>query len=161
VVYSALLPGLGQIYNRKYWKLPLVYGGFMGFMYAVTWNHKNYQDYSRAYFDVVMDDPNNPDSWHDSWQSFVPAGRDVASYLTNTSFRSQLKNGRDYYRRYRDLSIILTVGWYLICMADSYVDAQLFDFDVSPDLSLHLEPVFIQGTNSRSRLYGISCSIKF
>jgi hypothetical protein len=162
VIYSAIFPGAGQIYNRKYWKLPLVYGGFMGFMYAVTWNNKNYQDYRQAYFDVMTDDPNgDPGSWHTSWQSFVPAGRDVASYLTDTNFQSRLKNGRDFYRRYRDLSIILTAAWYLICMADAYVDAQLFDFDISPDLSLHLEPVLTPGTSHTSRLYGISCSIKF
>ena len=45
--------GLGQIYNRKYWKLPLVYGAFMGCMYAITWNNKNYKDYSTAYFDIT------------------------------------------------------------------------------------------------------------
>lgn len=51
----ALVPGLGQIYNRKYWKLPLVYGAFMGCMYAITWNNKNYKDYSTAYFDIMAD----------------------------------------------------------------------------------------------------------
>ena len=51
----ALVPGLGQIYNKKYWKLPLVYGAFMGCMYAITWNNKNYKDYSGAYFDIMED----------------------------------------------------------------------------------------------------------
>ncbi|MDR1103321.1 MAG: DUF5683 domain-containing protein [Tannerella sp.] len=161
VIYSAIFPGLGQIYNRKYWKLPLVYGGYMGFIYAVTWNNKNYQDYSRAYFDLAGEDPNNPDSWHDSWLSFVPAGREPASYLTDANFKSRLKNGRDFYRRYRDLSIILTVGWYFICMADAYVDAQLFDFDITPDLSLRIEPVVSPATRYTASLYGVSCHINF
>jgi hypothetical protein len=161
VIYSAVFPGLGQIYNRKYWKLPLVYGGYMGFIYAVTWNNKNYRDYSQAYFDLSKDDPNNPDSWHESWVSFVPAGRDPASYLTDANFKSRLKNGRDFYRRYRDLSIILTIGWYFICMADAYVDAQLFDFDISPDLSLHIMPVVAPATHYTTSLYGLSCNIKF
>jgi hypothetical protein len=161
VIYSALFPGLGQIYNRKYWKLPLVYGGYMGFLYAVTWNNKNYQDYSQAYYDVSMDDPNDPDSWHDSWISFVPAGREPESYLADANFKSRLKNGRDYYRRYRDLSIILSIGWYFICMADVYVDAQLFDFDISPNLSLRIEPVATPATRYNAGLYGFNCSIKF
>jgi hypothetical protein len=161
VIYSAVFPGLGQIYNRKYWKLPLVYGGYMGFIYAVTWNNKNYRDYSQAYFDLSTDDPNNPDNWHESWISFVPAGRDPASYLTNASFKSRLKNGRDFYRRYRDLSIILTIGWYFICMADAYVDAQLFDFDISPDLSLRIAPVVAPATRYTASLYGLNCNIMF
>jgi hypothetical protein len=159
VIYSAVFPGLGQIYNRKYWKLPLVYGGFMGFIYAITWNNRNYQDYSDAYFDIISDPVDNPDAWHDSWQSFVPAGRDPADYIGDGNFKSRLKNGKDFYRRYRDLSIILTVGWYLICMADTYVDAQLFDFDISDNLSMQIEPV-IAPQRSYAMSYGLCCSIK-
>jgi hypothetical protein len=161
VIYSAVFPGLGQIYNRKYWKLPLVYGGYMGFIYAITWNNKNYRDYSQAYFDLSKDDPDNPDGWHESWLSFVPAGQDPASYLRDANFKSRLNNGRDFYRRYRDLSIILAIGWYFICMADAYVDAQLFDFDISPDLSLRIEPVVSPATRYTAFLYGLSCNIKF
>ena len=161
VICAAVCPGLGQIYNRKYWKLPLVYGGYMGFIYAVTWNNKNYQDYSRAYFDISKDNPSDPDSWHDSWINFVPAGREPSEYILDANFKSQLRNGKDFYRRYRDLSIILTVGWYLICMADAYVDAQLFDFDISSDLSLRIEPVISPATRHSDSLYGLSCNIKF
>ncbi len=161
VIYSAIFPGLGQIYNRKYWKLPLVYGGFMGFVYAVTWNNKNYRDYSEAYLHIVTDDPAKPDTWHSSWKNFVPAGRDPKDYISNANFKSNLKSGKDYYRRYRDLSIILTVAWYLLCIADSYVDAQLFDFDISSDLSLHLEPIIVPRTSYSPQLYGLNCSIKF
>ena len=70
-VLYAIVPGLGQIYNRKYWKLPIVYGGLMGCTYAITWNNKNYKDYSMAYKDIMYDaavNPNNPDKWSDSWQ---------------------------------------------------------------------------------------------
>lgn len=161
VIYSAIFPGLGQIYNRKYWKLPIVYGGFMGFVYAVTWNNKNYRDYSQAYLHVMTDDPQKPDTWHTSWQDFVPAGRDPADYINNANFKSNLKSGKDYYRRYRDLSIILTVAWYFLCVADSYVDAQLFDFDISKDLSMRLEPLVAPQTNHSPYLYGLNCSINF
>jgi len=163
ILYSAIFPGLGQIYNRKYWKLPIVYGGFMGFSYAIMWNSKNLQDYGTAYKDLTYDLVNNhddPDSWHQSWKNFVASGADPATRF-NDNFKNQLKRGRDAFRRNRDLSIILTVGFYLICMADTYVDAQLFDFDVSPDLSLHIEPVVNPGTRNSARLYGLNCSIKF
>ena len=161
VIYSAIFPGLGQIYNRKYWKLPIVYGGFMGFIYAVTWNNKNYRDYSDAYLHIMTDDVNSPSTWHQSWQNFVPRNRDPKDYITNTNFRNNLKSGKDYYRRYRDLSIILTVAWYFLCMADAYVDAQLFDFDISPDLSLHLAPSLAPRTNNSPELFGLTCSINF
>ncbi len=161
VIYSAIFPGLGQIYNRKYWKLPIVYGGFMGFIYAVTWNNKNYRDYSDAYLHIMTDDVNNPSSWHQSWQNFVPRNRDPKDYITNTNFRNNLKSAKDYYRRYRDLSIILTVAWYFLCMADAYVDAQLFDFDISNDLSLHLSPTLAPRNNQSPGLFGLTCSINF
>ena len=93
-------------------------------------------------------------------QNFVAAGADPSTRF-NENFKTQLKRGRDLYRRNRDLSIILTVGFYLICMADAYVDAQLFDFDISPDLSLRIEPTYNPSTSSSSRLLGFNCSIMF
>ena len=163
VLYSAIFPGLGQVYNRKYWKLPIVYGGFMGFAYAISWNNKNLLDVSQAYKDLTFDLLNyqeDPEKWHQSWQNFVAVGVDPSARY-NDNFRTQLKRWRDYYRRNRDLSIILTAGFYLICMADAYVDAQLFDFDISPDLSLHLEPFVSPRTTYSPRLYGFHCSITF
>lgn len=163
-VWMALVPGLGQIYNRKFWKLPIVYGGLMGCMYAVTWNNRNYQDYSTAYKDIMMDaeEPNRPvEEFHTSWQDFLGVGYDPKEWVTNTNFQTQLKNRKDYYRRYRDLSIIITVGVYALSIIDAYVDAQLFDFDISPDLSMHWEPSVTPQTAYSSRSYGLNCSIKF
>ena len=163
-VLMALVPGLGQIYNRKFWKLPIVYGGLMGCMYAVTWNNRNYQDYSTAYKDIMMDaeEPNRPvEEFHTSWQDFLGVGYDPKEWVSNTNFQTQLKNRKDYYRRYRDLSIIITVGVYALSIIDAYVDAQLFDFDISPDLSMHWEPTVTPQTTYSSRSYGVNCSIKF
>lgn len=163
-VLMALVPGLGQIYNRKFWKLPIVYGGLMGCMYAVTWNNRNYQDYSTAYKDIMMDaeEPNRPvEEFHTSWQDFLGVGYDPKEWVTNTNFQTQLKNRKDYYRRYRDLSIIITVGVYALSIIDAYVDAQLFDFDISPDLSMHWEPSVTPQTAYSSLSYGLNCSIKF
>lgn len=163
-VLMALVPGLGQIYNRKFWKLPIVYGGLMGCMYAVTWNNRNYQDYSTAYKDIMIDaeEPNRPvEEFHTSWQDFLGIGYDPKEWVTNTNFQTQLKNRKDYYRRYRDLSIIITVGVYALSIIDAYVDTQLFDFDISPDLSMHWEPSVTPQTAYSSRSYGLNCSIKF
>ena len=166
----ALVPGLGQIYNRKYWKLPLVYGAFMGCMYAITWNNKNYKDYSTAYFDIMADyqkvlvaekeGQKYEGPWQESWTIFVRNGEE-STYVSNSQFQENLKRRKDYFRRYRDLSIIITVGVYALSIVDAYVDAQLFDFDISPDLSLHLEPVVSPKTSVTPRTYGLNCSLKF
>ncbi len=164
---AALFPGFGQIYNRQYWKLPLVYAGVVGFMYAITWNNKNYQDYRQAYLDLSKDkqnDPNatNPDSWSQSWQDFVPYNYDPASYFLNSGFQDNLEYGNDFYRRNRDLSIILGVVFYLICVADAYVDAQMFDFDVSPDLSFKIAPeVYVPVTLYHSYSVGLNLRMTF
>lgn len=160
-VLLALVPGMGQIYNRKYWKLPIVYGAFMGCLYAVTWNNKSYQDYSEAYKDFMYDTANEvpQENWHQSWQDVT--NRDPETVFNDTNFADQLKRRKDYYRRYRDLSIIITVGVYALSIVDAYVDAQLFDFDITPDLSMRLEPVVTPKTSYSSSTYGLNCSLKF
>ena len=163
---ALIFPGFGQAYNRQYWKLPLVYGGLMGFMYAITWNNKTYQGYKEAYFDIVQDSKNdpkseNPEAWSQSWQDFLSRSTDPATRLHDRNFHDNLKRGKDYFRRYRDLSIILGVAFYFICVADAYVDAQMFDFDVSPDLSFHFTPIYIPETLTSSRCYGINECMTF
>lgn len=170
VIYSAILPGLGQIYNRAYWKLPIVYGGFMGCIYAITWNNKNYRDYSTAYSDLISDadkyrkDPTawGENKWSSSWVDLVKkSGLSPSDYIENTGRQDNIRRRKDYFRRYRDLSIIITAGVYALCMIDAYVDAQLFDFDISPDLSMRVEPVVTPKTSVSQRTYGLNCSIKF
>lgn len=164
LIYSALVPGLGQIYNRKYWKLPFVYGGLMGCLYAVTWNQGNYSDYSNAYWGTVQE---NPLEHKDLWQNFVTGSIDLnddeamLAKAGDKNFQDQLKRRKDYYRRFRDISIFIGVGVYVLGMLDAYVDAHLFDFDISPDLSMRVEPAITPGTNRSSQVYGINCSIKF
>ena len=164
---AAIFPGFGQFYNRQYWKLPIVYGGMMGCAYAITWNNRTYQDYHRAYFSIVKDlknDPGaqHPETWSDDWQVFVPSRGDPATYLLNSQFRENtLKRGNDIFRRYRDLSIIFTIAFWGICVADAFVDAQMFDFDVSPDLSFHFTPQYTPETFYHSRCYGINICMNF
>lgn len=162
VIYAAIFPGLGQIYNRAYWKLPLLYGGLMGTFYAVTWNNKMLQDYTQAHRDLLNDrkkHPNNPGEWKESWQYYATG--QVEDKFNSTQFSDFLKNSKDFYRRYRDLSIFFAIGVYALGIIDAYVDAELFNFDISPDLSMRVEPVVAPGTKISPRTYGLSCNLTF
>ncbi len=155
VILSAIFPGLGQIYNRKYWKLPIIYGGFAGVAYAISWNNKYYQDYYNGYFDIMDNDPNTT-----RWYKFVPYGSDPKS--SESLLKDRLKRGKDFYRRNRDLSIIIGVGLYALNIVDAYVDAQLFDFDISPDISMHVSPSVNYGGNPLvSNSYGLQLAFQF
>lgn len=156
LIFSAIFPGLGQIYNRKYWKLPILYGGFIGLSYAISWNNRYYQDYFQAYKDIMDEDPET-----NSWHNFLRYGQDPESVDT-TWLKDVLRRGKNYYRRYRDLSIIGTVALYGLSIMDAYVDAQLFEFDITPDLSLRVEPAVIQKNSYyAANAFGIHCSFNF
>ena len=165
-IASLIFPGLGQIYNRQYWKAPIVFGGIMGCAYAITWNNKTYQDYKNAYYDIIIDAKNDPDgerpeTWNQSWQVYIPSSVDPATQLHSSTFHNNLKRNKDYFRRYRDLSYIVGVAIYFIILADAYVDAQMFDFDVSPDLSFRVAPEFRPGTITGARTCGINICMTF
>ncbi len=155
---SLVLPGAGQIYNRKYWKLPIIYGGFIGCTYALLWNQQMYDDYSQAYLDIMDDDPNTA-----SYNNMLPMGYDIRG--REEQFKKIFKHKRDYYRKYRDMSIFAFFGVYLISVVDAYVDAQLSTFDISKDLSLSVEPASIELNNNlgsrKSRAIGVQCSLNF
>lgn len=169
-VLYAIVPGLGQIYNRKYWKLPIVYGGLMGCMYAVTWNNRMYGDYSTGYMAMMDDyakfkdtptDQLKEEDFNPEWVNLIPASYSPKDKFKDAQLQDALKRRKDYYRRYRDLSIIVTVGVYAISIIDAYVDAQLFDFDITPDLSMRVEPVVTPKTSFSSASYGVNWSLKF
>ena len=157
---SLVLPGAGQIYNRKYWKLPIIYGGFLGCAYALTWNQMMYRDYSQAYLDIMDDDPNTK-----SYLDMLPPRYDITG--REDQFKTIFKRKKDFYRRYRDLSAFCFIGVYLLSVVDAYVDAQLSEFDISPDLSMKVEPAVIGtpklmgGTTSGRAAYGVGCSLRF
>ena len=130
---AVVFPGGGQIYNRKFWKLPIIYGGFAGCAYALSWNGKMYKDYSQAYLDIMDDDPNT-----NSHLDLLP--NRVSNY-SESQLADIIKRRKDTFRRYRDLSIFAVIGVYLISIIDAYVDAELSNFDITPDLSMKVEPV--------------------
>ena len=132
-----VIPGAGQIYNRKYWKLPIVYGGFLGCIYALTWNGQMLSDYSQAYLDIMDSDPNTK-----SYEKMLPPNYSIVG--KEERFKGIFKSKKDQFRRFRDLSIFAFGGVYLLSVIDAYVDAELSTFDISRDLSLHIMPAMIE-----------------
>lgn len=152
---SALIPGLGQIYNRRYWKLPIIVAGYMGLGYATSWNNSQLTDYNQAYADLMDADPGT-----NSYMNLFPPTTNEAdidkSWLQNT-----LKSRKTFYRRNRDLCIICMVGLYLLCMVDAYVDATMAHFDISPDLSLDIQPAMFQTGSDRLPAVGVQWAFTF
>lgn len=165
---AAIIPGYGQILNKKYWKLPLVYGGFLGCAYAIAWNSSQYNSYKNAYLDIYK--YNNSDINYQnaidkdkskvSFYQVLPKGYSPSTYGGYVEYEKILKTAQDGYRRYRDLSIIVTIGYYALTIIDAYVDAQLYDFDISPDLSMRFQPTLIQNA-SGNNTFAMQCSFNF
>lgn len=152
---SALFPGLGQVYNRRYWKLPIVVGGFMGLGYATNWNNNQLIDYTQAYRDLTDSDPDT-----NSYMNFFPPTTTEDS-LDKSWLTSVVRSRRDYYRRNRDLCIICLVGMYLLCMVDAYVDASLAHFDISDNLSMDLAPALILSQQGLKPGVGLNWAFTF
>ena len=163
---GAIIPGYGQILNRKYWKLPIVYGGFLGCAYAITWNSGQYQSYKTAYFDILRYKTDksyqaivdkNPASA--SFYQIIPKATVDANYGGIDGFTQVLNTAQNGFRRYRDLSIIVTIAYYALTIVDAYVDAQLYDFDISPNLSMHVTPALMENNYGVNNTLGLQCSI--
>ncbi len=152
---SALFPGLGQVYNRRYWKLPLVIGGYMGLAYATTWNNGMLTDYTKAYRDIMDNDPSTK-----SYMNLFPPTTKEEN-LDKTWLTNVLQSRKDYYRRNRDLCVICMVGVYLLAMVDAYVDASLSHFDISPDLSMDVAPALMQDSRGSTPSVGLVWALNF
>jgi len=139
--YSAAIPGLGQVYNKKYWKIPLVWAGVAGFTYLIDWNNDQYQFFSR---NLLYERNGNQPGFENETRL------DAAT----------LKNGRDQYRRSRDMMIIFSVLFYMLNIVDAHVDAHLIEFDVNQDLSVQINPSLEYMPNN-SVSTGLTLSIKF
>ena len=134
---AIVLPGAGQIYNRKYWKLPIFYGGFLGCAYAMRWNNQMYADYAQADIDIMDDNPNT-----NSFNQFLHLGSQITDQNIDR-YKELFRKRKDRFRRWRDLSFFCMIGVYGLSIIDAYVDASLSQFDISDDLSLRLEPGFV------------------
>jgi hypothetical protein len=165
-LYSAIFPGLGQVYNKKYWKLPLVYGGFGALGYAVSFNQTYFSKYKNAYIDFTDKLPETQSYLDVISSNLDPADFDPVLHPDTYDsqqekwFSEQLKNNMDYYRRNRDLSYIGLVGLYFLNIVDATVDAHLFDYDIGNDLSMKVEPrLMYAGRNMNT--FGLQISIAF
>lgn len=151
---SIICPGAGQIYNKSYWRVPIVMGGIATTIYCIDWNNRGYQRFKKAYRLRAGYDKNPEDYPSGSTDEFH--GRYSASFL---------KNLRDSYRRNRDLCIILTAGMYILQIVDAHVDAHLRDFDISDDLSMNLMPVvdyaYAPTVGRTSPVFGMNLCINF
>jgi hypothetical protein len=144
-IFSAVLPGLGQAYNKKYWKIPIIYAGFGAITYFIITNNNEYVKFKEAYIYVANGDTvpiNNP-------------------YVDKYN-QQQLKEAMDYYRRNRDLSYILGGLWYTLNILEAYVDAHFFDYDISEDLSMSISPTAVSIPIAKvPHAQGIKISLKF
>jgi len=140
--YSAVLPGMGQVYNGKAWKVPIIYAGAAVLGYYYNFNNNKYQEYKDNYLRKLANDPNNPVD-----PKFRNASPERILYYMN------------YWRRNRDLLVLSMVGLYLANIVDATVDAYLYDYNISPDLSLRISPM-IEPFNPRATT-GIKVSLRF
>jgi hypothetical protein len=140
-LYSAALPGLGQAYNKKYWKIPLIYGGGLVMGYFLNYNHQLYTQYRDGLIAIIDQD--------DRTQPFDPI-------LSEKTYQRAV----DYWRRNRDLLMIGVVFLYVMTIVDAHVDAHLELFTIEDDISLNLEPSFDQ-TAMQTSIFGLSLKLKF
>lgn len=151
---ACIFPGAGQIYNKSYWKVPFVVGGFAAMIYCIDWNNRGYQRFKKAY-NLLSDYEQNPDKYPNGPTDEFH-GRYSADFIRNL---------RNNYRRNRDLCIIISAGLYVLQIVDAHVDAHLKDYDISDDLTMNLEPMvdytYVPSVSGNRPVFGFNLSLKF
>lgn len=147
---STIFPGAGQVYNKSYWRVPIIIGGMASTIYTIDWNNRGYQRFRTAY-SLKVDYEKNPEKY--------PNG--AADEFHGAYSSTFLKNLKNSYRRNRDMCILLTAGVYLLQIMDAHVDSHLQDFDISDDLSMNLEPYFGYSSVGTQPVYGVNMSVNF
>jgi hypothetical protein len=138
-IYSALIPGLGQVYNKKYWKLPVIYGLTGAFIYAFDFNNDRYNKYKNAYAEMDAGNITTFEGYTD---------KDILLRL------------KDNYQRNRDLNVIVLAGVYLLNVVDATVDAHLYDYKITKDVSMNVQPSLMKTFDFQST-YGFSIQFSF
>lgn len=171
-IYAMVCPGLGQIYNKQYWKLPILYGGIALAIYGVAWNNQAYTKYRDAYFDLsnyidsLSVNPLYPYPEDPAWEEIKIRGTDWQTLFemrpsSMTRYQSIMYNKRRSFKRNRDLCYLALAGVYLLNIMDACVFAHFYDFSINEDLSLHWQPdVSFNHRTGRAR-YGASVSLNF
>lgn len=140
-ILSAVIPGAGQVYNKKYWKVPILYAGLGVLIYSIDYNNKNYKTFKNAYLARTDSSASTTD--------------DYPRYTADN-----LRSLFEYYRRNRDLCYIITGVVYVLNVLDAYVDAELFYFDVSDNLSMSSTP-FIMNSPQGNTIGGLTVRLSF
>lgn len=163
-IYAALFPGLGQAYNGKLWKLPIVYGGYVGLIYIFGWNNNNYSDYSQAYrtiakYSSTAGMPAVDRTYLDNFIKNPSINLDNPSHFSYVT--TSLKSGKDFFRRNRDLTIIGIAALHILSIIDASVDANLSDFDIGDDLTMKVEPIPMHIMGGHDLVIGLNLAFKF
>lgn len=169
-IYSLLLPGLGQIYNKQWWKVPILYGGMGATLYGILWNSSKYTDYRNAfveysqYLERKAVNENEPYPENPAWDK-IPKSFDVEKYIGDNPqmqnwFKTTLKNRKDSFKRDRDLCYIIMGLIYTLNVIDADVFAHFFNYEINEDLSLRLIPVTAPSSGGGSCL-GFSLRVNF
>lgn len=140
-IYSAILPGLGQYHNRKYWKIPIVWGAIGTGVGFIVWNQKQYKRYKTAFDAELNGQPHE------------------FSGITGVDLKTALGNTQDARRRQRDYAIAITAGIYLLNIIDAVVDAHLYDGRKDPDLAI--SPVLLENYAHQQGMAGLSLRYRF
>lgn len=156
-IYSAILPGLGQAYNKKYWKIPIIYIGFGTIAYFIDWHNSNYQLFKVGYDHLTDDDPETED--YLKIEAIRRSNYDLDNPNDFSNLKTAMEKQQDYYRRNRDLLIISFAAFYGLNIIDASVDAHLFDFDISDDLTMNWQPSTLNIDNNF--VYCINFSFNF
>lgn len=171
-VYAAVLPGLGQIYNKKYWKLPILYGGIGATIYAINWNTKNFKRYKSGFKDFSNfydykyrtgeENPPIPAPTGTSYEKLYTDGFDFdeSNKSFDDWFKTQLQNKKDKYKRDRDFSYIILAAVYVLNIVDAAVDAHFTDFNVNEDLTINVRPAVTYSALTGNSV-GFTCQITF
>lgn len=138
-LFAAVLPGLGQVYNKKYWKLPLVYGGFGAIGYGLNFYQELYKDYKNQLYYILEN------GTEESLEGFT---------------EDQLRPAIDQARHERDFMIILMAGMYILQIIDAHVDAHLKEFDVNPNLQVKMQPMMRNEMLTGNQI-GFSVTLRF
>ncbi len=163
---AVTFPGMGQVYNRKYWKVPLVYAGFGALVYAIGFNTSHYNDFMGAYQDFIDKIPET-NSYMRYVKGIDPSEYDPVQYpdTYDPSSASWVEDGLlmrvDSYKRYRDLSYIGIAVWYLVTVLDANVDASLFNYDISDNLDLAVVPARLPVAGTLGAGFNVSLKLNF
>ena len=156
---SAICPGAGQIYNKSYWRVPIVIGGLASTIYTIDWNNRGYQRFKTAYtLKADWDKLTKEEKFEERDKKYPNGQPDEFRGAYSATFLQNLKNS---YRRNRDMCILLTAGVYILQIIDAHVDAHLKDFDISDDLAMNLEPYFGTTAVMTKPTLGVNLSVKF